>query len=72
SDASCAPTNLLYGPGSSAWSLTFTPTYQKGIFFARGEVSYTRIGNLEAGFGFGRDFDRRDQVRALIETGILF
>jgi hypothetical protein len=34
-------------------------------------VSYTRIGNLEAGFGFGRDFDRRDQVRALIETGIL-
>ena len=36
--------NLLgYGVGSSAWSLTLTPTYQKGIFFVRGEASYTGI-----------------------------
>lgn len=70
--AGCTPTNLLYGPKSGAWSLTFTPTYQKGVFFARGEVSYTRVRDLEAGLGFGLDFDRRDQVRALLETGILF
>lgn len=71
-DLNCAPTNLLYGAKSDAWSLTITPTYQKGVFFARGEVSYTRIGHLEAGYGFGRDLNKRDQVRALIETGILF
>ena len=32
--ADCAPTNLLYGPKSRAWSLTVTLTYQRGIFFA--------------------------------------
>ena len=26
---------LIYGPGSNAWSLTLTPTYQKDIFFIR-------------------------------------
>lgn len=72
SDRACAPTNLLYGPDSGAWSLTITPTYQKGVFFARGELSYTRINRLGAGSGFGRDQDSRDQVRGLIETGILF
>jgi hypothetical protein len=71
-DPNCTPTNLLYGAKSNAWSLTITPTYQKGVFFARGELSYTRIGNLQSGLGFGRDLNQRDQVRALLETGILF
>jgi hypothetical protein len=34
--------NLLYGPGSKAWSITFTPTYQYKIFFARAEISQRR------------------------------
>ncbi|GHE78528.1 hypothetical protein GCM10019059_41630 [Camelimonas fluminis] len=68
----CAPTNLLYGPGSRAWSLTITPTYQHGVFFARAEASYTRIDGMEDGYGFGRNFDRRDQARGMIEAGVLF
>jgi hypothetical protein len=28
-DTNCAPTNLLYGAKSDAWSLSLTPTYQK-------------------------------------------
>jgi hypothetical protein len=32
--------NLLYGPGSNAWSITVTPTYQYEIFFARVEFSH--------------------------------
>ena len=68
----CFPTNLLYGPRSNAFSFTVTPTYQKGIFFARGEISYTRIGSLEPGFGFGGNYDSKDQVRGLLETGFLF
>ena len=70
--AECNPTNVLYGSDSGAWSLTLTPTYQRGVFFARGEISYTRIDNLTAGFGFGSNFDKRDQVRVMVETGVLF
>lgn len=68
----CTPTNLLYGVKSDAWSLTLTPSYQSGIFFARGELSYTRIAGLEAGYGFGRTLDRTAQARSMVETGILF
>ena len=32
--------NLLYGPGSAAWSLTVTPTFQYKHFFTRGDVSF--------------------------------
>jgi len=71
-DVDCEPTVLLYGPDSSAWSLTVTPSYQKGVFFARAEVSFVRISSLTAGFGFGDNLDHRDQVRGLIETGVLF
>lgn len=68
----CFETSLLYGPNSDAWSLTFTPTWQKGILFARAEVSYTRLESFTPGFGFGSDFSDRDQVRGLLEAGILF
>jgi hypothetical protein len=67
-----APTNLLYGPNSDAYTLTVTPTWQKGIFFARGEASYVSIGGLTPGFGFGSAFNSRDQFRALFEVGVLF
>ena len=56
--AGCAPTSVLYGPGSDAFSLTLTPTWKKGVLFARGEVSYTRIENFQPGFGFDADFKR--------------
>jgi hypothetical protein len=71
-DVDCAPTNLLYGAGSKAWSLTVTPTYQRGVFFVRGELSYTRIDRMTSGLGFGSSFNEPDQVRGLVETGVLF
>ncbi|HEV2363947.1 MAG TPA: outer membrane beta-barrel protein [Caulobacteraceae bacterium] len=71
-DSSGAGNLLGYGVGSKAWSLTLTPTYQKGIFFARGEVSYVRVSDLTAGLAFGRFGTARDQVRTLAETGIIF
>ncbi len=37
-DTKKGTTNMLYGPGSSAWTLTATPTYQAKTFFVRGEV----------------------------------
>jgi hypothetical protein len=70
--SACTPVNLMYGPGSDAWSVTFTPTYQRGIFFARGEVSYVGVDHLMAGDGFGASGDAKSQVRGLIETGLLF
>ena len=64
--------SLLYGPGSSAWSLTFTPTYQKGIFFVRGEASHVGVSDLTPGFGFGSSLNRKSQNRLLLEGGFLF
>jgi hypothetical protein len=64
--------SLVYGPGSGAWSLTLTPTWQKGIFFSRIEGSYVHAWNVVPGFGLGSDFNNRSQVRGLIEAGIIF
>jgi hypothetical protein len=64
--------SLLYGPRSHAWSLTVTPTYQHGIFFARAEGSYTGIGHAATGFEFGKSFDKSSQARLMLETGVLF
>lgn len=68
----CAPTNLLYGPGSGAWSLTATPTYRSGAFFARGELAYVKTLGGDDGAAFGGRGEQQDQVRALVETGVMF
>ena len=69
-DSSNSSFLFIYGPGSSAWSITVTPTWQKGIFFARGELSYAGLSdNL---FGYGTSFNKDNQFRALFETGIVF
>jgi hypothetical protein len=64
--------SLIYGPGSGAWSLTLTPTWQRGIFFVRGEASLVRAHDVAPGFGLGTDLDKRSQTRGLIEAGIIF
>src|SRR6516225_6874292 len=64
--------NLLYGPGSNAWSITLTPTYQYKIFFARAEVSHVGANSTTPGLAFGRDGMNTTQARFLFETGILF
>ncbi|EQD71895.1 hypothetical protein B1A_05582, partial [mine drainage metagenome] len=45
--------NLIYGPGSQAWSLTVTPTYQDQDFFARAEVSFVKAIDYVPGDAFG-------------------
>lgn len=67
--------NLLgYGPGSSAWSLTVTPTYQDKGFFTRVELSYVRVTGGATGSGsvFGATGAQTNQVRAMIESGLTF
>lgn len=64
--------NLLYGAESSAWSITLTPTYQQGVFFARAEASYVQIESGVAGSQFGTSGNSDSQARLLIETGLLF
>ena len=66
--------NLLYGVRSSAWSLTFTPTYTYKVFFARVEANYVHAGHTsyDDGLAFGRSGERRSQVRGLIEVGGVF
>jgi len=65
-------TNLLYGAGSKAWSVTVTPTYQEKIFFARLELSYIAADSSTSGFVFGETGTSTSQARAMIETGVIF
>jgi len=64
--------NLLYGPGSAAWSLTLTPTYQHRNFFVRGELSYVGTSDTTPGAAFGASGNKGSQVRGLVELGLLF
>src|SRR3954470_2152007 len=60
--------NVLYGSGSSAGSLTLTPTYQMGVWFVRGEVSAVHIFDGTEGLAFGPSGTDKTQVRGLVET----
>ncbi len=64
--------NLLYGPGSKAWSFTVTPTYQVKQFFGRVDASYVRASGTTAGSAFGSAGTDSSQGRLVVETGILF
>jgi hypothetical protein len=68
----CTPNAYLFGDSSKAWSFTFTPTWQKGIFFLRAEGSYVHGSGIPPGSGFGEDGTAKDQFRAVAETGIIF
>ena len=63
---------LGYGPGSSAFSFTLTPTYQQGIFFARLEGSIVALSGTTAGAAFGKAGTTTTQERIVFETGVLF
>ncbi len=64
--------NLLYGPGSSAGSITLTPAYQRKHGYARGEFSWVGARSITIGDGFGPFAGNSSQIRGLIEAGIMF
>ncbi len=64
--------NTLYGPHSNAYSFTVTPTYTKGIFFARIEGSYTAISSGTPGFELGSNFVNTNQFKGMLELGLNF
>ena len=69
-DSSGAGSALIYGPKSSAWSATITPTWQRGVVYARAELSYTGLSDQT--FGFGKTLTKDNQFRALAEIGVVF
>ena len=64
--------NFLYGPGSDAYSLTVTPTYQYKIFFARAELSYVHASHTTPFSTFGDTGNDHSQTRGVIEVGVIF
>src|ERR1700674_1600984 len=64
--------NLLYGPGSRAWSATVTPTFQYGGFFVRGDLSLVRASGFTPGDAFGPTGMNQNQGRAMAEIGFIF
>ena len=61
--------NLVYGPGSGAWSLTATPSYQYQRFFVRGEISLVRANDFTPGSAFGPRGRAVSQARGVVEVG---
>lgn len=70
--AALGSVNLLYGPGSAAWSLTATPTWQKQRFFARGDVSLVHAMSITDSNAFGKSGSKQNQFRGVLEIGLLF
>ena len=64
--------NLMYGPGSAAWSITVTPTYQYQRYFTRVEFSYVAASHATPGLAFGPTGSNTTQARFLLESGLLF
>ena len=64
--------NLLYGPGSGAFSFTLTPCFQWSNYFARADFSWVKANSVVTGFGLGPNADGRSQTRVMVETGIMF
>lgn len=64
--------NVLYGEGSNAWSITLTPTYQKGIFFCRLEGAFVGITSGKKGLMFGHHGRKNNQTRLWGELGVIF
>jgi hypothetical protein len=64
--------NLLFGPGSTGNSFTITPTWQKGGFFARGDLAFVHSGFFTAGDGFGSLGLKANQFRTVAEMGFIF
>jgi hypothetical protein len=64
--------NLMYGPGSSAWSITLTPTFQYQRFFTRGDVSFVRATSITPGSAFGPAGTNPNQPRGVVEVGFMF
>ncbi len=64
--------NLMYGPGSKGTSFTVTPTFQRGGFFARGDLAFVHIGDYVPGAVFGPALLDNNQFRATGEIGFMF
>jgi hypothetical protein len=68
--------NLLYGAGSKAFTLTATPTYQYKRFFVRAEAAAVIASSIAPNAGFGAAFglpgNATNQIRGLLEGGVLF
>jgi Putative beta-barrel porin-2, OmpL-like. bbp2 len=64
--------NLMFGPGSSGTSGTLTPTFQRGGFFVRGDLSWAHASDITPGLAFGREGNNQNQLRAMAEIGFMF
>ena len=71
-NAAANSANLLYGPGSAAWSLTMTPTYQYKKFFTRTDISFVQATNTTSGDAFGTFGSNTSQTRGVVELGFMF
>ena len=63
---------LVFGPGSEALAVTFTPTLQSGVYYARGEWSWLKAKHTSMLRESRPGAYANSQSRILLELGILY
>jgi hypothetical protein len=65
--------NLLgFGAGSGAFTVTLTPTYQKGGMYFRSDLATVHASSITPGSAFGAMGTNANQFRAVLEFGFIF
>jgi hypothetical protein len=62
---------LGYGVNSSLYGLSVTPTYSNHGFFARLNLAYINVSNIQSGDGFGVSGMKNNQFSAIAEVGFV-
>jgi hypothetical protein len=59
-------------PGAKGYGISVTPTWQATHVFVRADAGFLHLTSVGEGGGFSADGSNRNQVTALVETGLMF
>lgn len=66
------PDNWFLSPHAAGWGLSVTPTWQHQNIFVRGDIGLLHLTSLGSGIGYGNSGNGRNQMIAVLETGLMF
>lgn len=70
--SSNGPDNWFLNPRAAGWGISVTPTWQHGHVFVRGNVGLLHLTRIGVGQGYGANSAGRNQMTAVLETGLMF
>jgi len=67
-----SPDFFGFGPGSSLYGVSITPTWQHQDLFLRADAGYIHVHRGSGATAFGTNGDAANQVSGLLEAGVVF